>query len=410
MIATLADPPPTLAEPPLRIGARVLPSRFSLAPLAGYTQHPFRVAVRELGGLGLATTDLVQAGLLVSGGTRSQHLIATSPEDQPLSVQIFSGRRHELVKAACWLEDHGYQGIDINMGCPMAKVNSQGGGARLMCDPGGACDTVAAVVGAVRLPVTVKMRLGWDETQLTAPALAREFEQLGVAAITVHGRTREQGFTGKVNLDGIRGGGSGRMHPGDRQWRRAQRRRRVAMRAVTGCAGVAIGRGAMLDPWIFRRLAAATGLPPPAEPTIDEKIGFFLRHFRLKQAQHGDYACVLMRSSPPGTGRGWESPKTWRTGCGESSPRARSYCWPTRCGPVTANARIASRRRSSRPRMGRMNSGDLLRHVSESSRLITTFHGVEPRGSICWATRACSSTATRIAASRSTGPWRTCWR
>lgn len=297
MPTALADPPPTLAEPPLRIGARVLPSRFSLAPLAGYTQHPFRVAVRELGGLGLATTDLVQAGLLVSGGTRSQHLIATSPEDQPLSVQIFSGRRHELVKAACWLEDHGYQGIDINMGCPMAKVNSQGGGARLMCDPGGACDTVAAVVGAVRLPVTVKMRLGWDETQLTAPALAREFEQLGVAAITVHGRTREQGFTGSVNLDGIRAVveavecipviGNGDVRSVEDAF---------AMRAITGCAGVAIGRGAMLDPWIFRRLAAATaGLPPPAEPTIDEKIGFFLRHFRLKQAQHGEYACVLMR-------------------------------------------------------------------------------------------------------------------
>jgi tRNA-dihydrouridine synthase len=167
------------AEPPLQIGPRVLPSRFSLAPLAGYTQHPFRVVVRELGGLGLATTDLVQAGLLVSGGKKSQHLIATSAADQPLSVQIFSGRRDELVKAAQWLADHGYAGIDINMGCPMAKVNSQGGGARLMCDPDGACATVAAVVNAVSLPVTVKMRLGWDETQLTAPALAREFATLG---------------------------------------------------------------------------------------------------------------------------------------------------------------------------------------------------------------------------------------
>lgn len=297
MTTATIDRPPTSDARPLRIGPRVLPSRYSLAPLAGYTQHPFRVAVRELGGLGLATTDLVQAGLLVSGGTRSQHLIATSPGDRPLSVQIFSGRREELVRAAKWLEDHGYEGIDINMGCPMAKVNSQGGGARLMCDPGGACATVAAVVNAVALPVTVKMRLGWDATQLTAPALAREFEQLGACAITIHGRTREQGFSGTVSLDGIAAVvdaveripviGNGDVRSVDD----AQR-----MLRVTGCAGVAIGRGAMLDPWIFRKLEAATrGLPPPPEPTIDEKIGFFVRHFRLKQAQHGDYACVLIR-------------------------------------------------------------------------------------------------------------------
>jgi nifR3 family TIM-barrel protein len=274
-----------------------MPSRFSLSPLAGYTQHAFRISIRELGGLGLATTDLVQAGMLVSGRPRSQHLIATSNDDRPLSVQIFSGRRAELVAAARWLEDHGYEGVDINMGCPMAKVNSQGGGARLMCDQEGACATVAAVVNAVSLPVTVKMRLGWDATRLTAPALAREFEQLGACAITIHGRTREQGFTGRVDLHGIRavveavqripviGNGDVRA-PEDA----------LHMLRVTGCAGVAIGRGAMLDPWIFRRLEAMTrGWPPPPEPKVDEQLGFLVRHFHLMHEEHGSHACILIR-------------------------------------------------------------------------------------------------------------------
>lgn len=293
----IAAAPMIGADAPLQIGPRVMPSRFSLAPLAGYTQHAFRLALRELGGLGLGTTDLVQAGMLISGRPRSQHLIATSKGDRPLSVQIFSGRRAELVKAARWLADHGYEGVDINMGCPMAKVNSQGGGARLMCDPEGACATVAAVVDSVSLPVTVKMRLGWDSQQLTAPALAREFENLGVCAITIHGRTREQGFNGQVSFDGIRsvveavdqipviGNGDVRT-PEDA----------LHMLRVTGCAGVAIGRGAMLDPWIFSKLAAVSaGLPLPPEPTVDEQIGFLVRHFHLMHEEHKTHACLLIR-------------------------------------------------------------------------------------------------------------------
>jgi nifR3 family TIM-barrel protein len=285
------------ADAPLRIGPRLIPTRYFLAPLAGYTHLAFRLALRELGGLGLATTDLVQATLLLSGRPKSRELIATTPADRPLSVQIFSGNRHDLVRAAQWLADHGYEGIDINMGCPMAKINSQGGGARLMCDPDGACATVAAVVDAVQVPVTVKMRLGWDAEQITAPALARAFEQLGVAAVTIHGRTRQQGFHGRVDLDGIRavveaveqipviGNGDVRTVEDALQ-----------MRRVTGCAAVAIGRGAMLDPWIFRKLDdVSSGSRPPRDPAADEQIQFLVRHFRLMSEQHGEYSCTLFR-------------------------------------------------------------------------------------------------------------------
>lgn len=279
-----------------RIGSRRFPSRYFLAPLAGYTQLAFRRAIRELGGLGLATTDLVQAGMLLSGRRKSLDIVATHPDDRPLSVQIFSGRSDELARAARWLQDRGYEGVDINMGCPMAKINGQGGGARLMCDTDGACATVQAVLDAVSVPVTVKMRLGWDRAHLTAPALAREFEQLGVAAVTIHGRTRQQGFHGTVDHDGIRAVveavdhipiiGNGDVRTVDAA---------LHMRRVTGCAAVAIGRGAMLDPWIFRKLEQSSRGEPITEPSPDEQIDFLVRHFRLMGEQHEEYACTLFR-------------------------------------------------------------------------------------------------------------------
>ena len=289
-------PRPVLNQSIVRIGPRTIPFRYFLAPLAGYTQLAFRRAIRELGGLGLATTDLVQATMLHSGRQRSLDIVATHPDDRPLSVQIFSGQKDELARAARWLQDRGYHGIDINMGCPMARVNSQGGGARLMCDTDGACGTVQAVLDAVTLPVTVKMRLGWDRAHLTAPALAREFEKLGVAAVTSHGRTRQQGFHGSVDLDGVRAVveaveripviGNGDVRSVEDALR---------MRALTGCAAVAIGRGAMLDPWIFRKLADVDAGVPPREPSAAEQIDFLVRHFSLMAEQHGEYSCILFR-------------------------------------------------------------------------------------------------------------------
>lgn len=281
----------------IKIGGRTLSTRYFLAPLAGYTHLAFRTVLRELGGLGLATTDLVLAQSLLSQTKKARDLLETSPADRPLTVQIFSGRTDELARAAVWLQEHGYEAIDINMGCPMAKVNSQGGGARLMCDAENARDTVAAVVEAVDLPVTVKMRLGWDRENISAPLLAREFEQVGAAAITIHGRTRSQGFHGGVDFDGIRETvaavksipvvGNGDVLTVEDAFR---------MRQVTGCAAVAIGRGAMLDPWIFHRLDRATrGDDAPFEPAPDDKIDFLVRHFHLMAEQHADYSCTLFR-------------------------------------------------------------------------------------------------------------------
>jgi tRNA-dihydrouridine synthase B len=277
----------------LRIGNRTHSSRYFLAPLAGYTHLAFRRMIRECGGVGLATTDLVQASHLVSGTRWARELVATHPEDRPLSVQIYGGEIQDLVAAAKWLEEQGYEGVDINMGCPMAKITGQGGGARLMCDTDGACGLVGQVVKAVGIPVTVKMRLGWDREQITAPALARAFEQLGVAAITIHGRTRQQGFSGRVLLDGIRAVVEAVEHIpiiGNGDVRTVADAAR--MRAQTGCDAVAIGRGALLDPWIFRRLQQAES--GAFVPTPEEQIAFLARHFALMVEQHGEFQSCLM--------------------------------------------------------------------------------------------------------------------
>lgn len=286
------------------VGGRTLASRYFLAPLAGYTQLSFRRVIREHGGLGLATTDLVQAVHLIHGHRKSVQLIETTPDDTPLAVQIFGGKTEELVKAAQLLEQKGYASVDLNMGCPMAKVTGTGGGARLMCNAEGACDLVKRVVAGVKIPVTVKMRLGWDANSLTAPDLARQFEELGAAAITIHGRTRQQGFNGRVNLEGIQQVveavksipviGNGDVRTVADAWE---------MRRATGCAAVAIGRGAMLDPWIFQRLQHAESSRNSEgiarvdwEPEPEEKIQFLRRHFQyMVEHRTEKWACIDFR-------------------------------------------------------------------------------------------------------------------
>lgn len=285
------------AAGPIVIGGRTLPTRFFLAPLAGYTHLAFRMVLRNIGGLGLATTDLVLASMLWSERPKSLDLVETCDEDRPLSVQIFSGETHHLVKAAVWLQEHGYEGIDINMGCPMAKVNSAGGGARLMCNVDGAVNMVSRVIDAVKLPVTVKMRLGWDSKTLTAPQLAAAFEDIGVAAVTVHGRTRSQGFHGTVDRDGIRKTVAAvRSMPIIANGDVRTPQDAFSMMQETGCAAVAIGRGAMLDPWIFRRIERlANGETSAWEPSADEQIRFLSDHFTLMACQYQDRACLMFR-------------------------------------------------------------------------------------------------------------------
>jgi nifR3 family TIM-barrel protein len=282
----------------VRLGALTLESRYVLAPLAGYTNLSFRLAVRQLGGLGLATTDLVNARALLLRSRKTMDLLQTCADDRPVAVQIYGAEAEDLMAAARWLQDYGVSSVDINMGCPAHKVTRGGGGSALMCDTVTTIDLVRRVVESVRIPVTVKMRLGWDDDNLTAPYFAREFEKVGVAAVTIHGRTRAQGFGGNVNLDGIRAVvdaveripiiGNGDV-------------RTIAdaahMLAATACAALAIGRGALLNPWVFAQLQRweQTG-DPGLPPTLADRLDFMDRHFHLLVAHKGErFACLSFR-------------------------------------------------------------------------------------------------------------------
>src|SRR5215218_1327544 len=289
---------PPIVREPLCLGRLSLPTRFFLAPLAGYTSLAFRLAVRGCGGLGLATTDLVNARSILERRRRAFELAETCDEDRPLSIQIYGHVASEMCDAARWVVDQGASAVDINMGCPVNKVVKTGGGSALMCQTESAVALVEAVVNAVDVPVTVKMRLGWDSETLSAPILAREFEKVGVAAVIIHGRTREQGFRGNVSREGIRAVveavetmpvvGNGDI-------------RTLADAAATfretGCAAISIGRGALSNPFIFRQLAhwAEHGTPGP-DPTFDERVDLMWRHFHGLVDRRGErLACLQFR-------------------------------------------------------------------------------------------------------------------
>ena len=287
----------------MNIGALRLASNLFLSPLAGYTNLPFRLTIRELGGVGLCTTDLVNARSLLEKRDKAFKLMETRPADSPLAVQLFGSVPAEMRDAALIVEARGAASVDINMGCPVKKVCQVGGGSAMMTELDKTAALVRGLVGAVKIPVTAKMRLGWDDANLTAPELARALEDAGVAAIFVHGRTREQGFAGTVNLAGIRKVVEAvKTIPvignGDIVTPQAAKK----MLDETGCAGVSIGRGAFYDPWIFKRtqeyLDGNTLVPP--EPSFNERIRVMRRHLDLMLEVFGEeLGCRMFRKVAP---------------------------------------------------------------------------------------------------------------
>jgi len=286
----------------MRIGSHELTSNLFLSPLAGYTNLPMRETLRELGGLGWATTDLVNARSLLERNPTALKLVASSAADRPLAIQLFGSVPEEMRDAAVVCQELGAQSVDINMGCPVKKVVKIGGGSAMMTELDKTAALVRGMIAAVKIPLTAKMRLGWDDENLTAPDLARVLEDAGVAAIFVHGRTRAQGFSGTVNLAGIRAVVSAvKRIPvignGDITTPAAAKH----MLDETGCAGVSIGRGAFYDPWIFRRTDhyLRTGELGP-EPDFTERVRVMRRHFERYCEFYGErHGARLFRKVAP---------------------------------------------------------------------------------------------------------------
>ena len=286
----------------MRIGSLTIPTPLFLSPLAGYTNLPFRLVVREVGGVGLCTTDLVNARSLLEKNPKAFKLIETNAADTPLAVQLFGCVPEEMRDAAVFLESRGVASVDINMGCPVKKVVKIGGGSAMMTELDKTSALVKGMVNAVKIPITAKMRLGWDDDNLTAPDLARALEDVGVAAIFVHGRTREQGFGGTVNLAGIRKvveavktipviGNGDVITPQSAK----------KMFDDTGCAGVSIGRGAFYNPWIFQHTNhfIATGELLP-EPAFNQRVRVMCRHLDLMLEVFGEeLGCRMFRKIAP---------------------------------------------------------------------------------------------------------------
>lgn len=279
----------------LQIGGLILESPVMLAPMAGYTDLPFRQIVRSFRGLGLAFTEMLNPISILRGREKKvKYLLATAPDDQPLGWQIYGKDPAQLAEAARWLADRGAPLIDVNMGCPQKKISGKGAGAGLLRKPDLAVEIARRVVEVVKTPVTVKIRLGWDNAR-TAVDLAKEFERLGVAAITVHGRTRLQKFEGKSDWEAI---GTVRaavdkvpvIANGDVVSVESARE----VFRITGCAGIMLGRQPIKEPWIIRDIARdLNGEPPLPPPDRAEHLALMMRHFELCADLYGEKMTVL---------------------------------------------------------------------------------------------------------------------
>jgi tRNA-dihydrouridine synthase B len=288
----------------LRIGPVQLDSPLLLAPIAGHTDLAFRIVCREQGGVGCAYTDLLNSRAILKETSRTLDLARTNEHDQPAGMQLYGNSDDPLPEAAIWAVDHGARIIDINMGCPVDKVAKKNGGSLLLRDCGNTTLLAKRIVDAVarhtngRVPVTAKMRLGWDPEHKVAPILARQLADVGIAAVTVHGRYTVQFFSGEADWNAIGevveavpqipviGNGDVTLPE-----------HALELRRVSGCAGVMIGRGALRTPWIFRQAKALLdGAEPVREPSIADKLDVVLRHLALMQEYDGeDRALIRIR-------------------------------------------------------------------------------------------------------------------
>lgn len=276
----------------LTIGNVELKNNVILAPMAGVTDLPFRVLCKEQGA-GLLCMEMVSAKAIYYGSKNTEELMKISPAEMPVSLQLFGSDADIMADMAKKIEEKPFAVLDINMGCPVPKVVNNGEGSALMKNPKLAEEIITKMVKAVKKPVTVKIRKGFDEAHLNAVEMAKIAEASGAAAVAVHGRTREQYYTGKADWDCIRAVKEAVKIPviGNGDVIDALSAERLLKE--TGCDGVMVGRAAQGNPFIFREITEylETGVIPP-KPTPAEVRATIERHARMQMEEKGEYTGV----------------------------------------------------------------------------------------------------------------------
>ena len=276
----------------LKIGNVELENRYILGPMAGVTDLPFRLLCREQGA-GLLCMEMVSAKAIYYNNRNTESLLEIHPDERPVSLQLFGSDPKIMSEMAKRIEERPFAILDVNMGCPVPKVVKNGEGSALMKNPKLVYEIVSALVKAIDKPVTVKIRKGFDDDHVNAVEIAKIIEEAGAAAVAVHGRTREQYYSGKADWDIIRQVKEAVSIPviGNGDVTSPQKADELVRQ--TGCDGIMIARGAQGNPWIFSGMIhwEETGELPP-RPDKDEIRKMMLRHARLQLEYKGEFSGI----------------------------------------------------------------------------------------------------------------------